>query len=234
MSSLGQVAARSRTSSTTCDGHPAFVEVIARQAPSTRHLSDALDHIRRSISRGKRASQEILRFANPKEPQLFAIDVHDWLPTLVGQLVPALPSSITLSSSLEPGIRFIRGDGAHLEQVITNLVFNAREAITGKGTIHIGVSRTGDDADAFVRISVSDDGPGIPPSFSIASSSRSSRRSATARTRSRDRARLMEGTRRSADGGESRGRRFGISHPRAGRGSAGGCRRSPSRTVRPA
>ena len=167
MSSLGQVAASlAHEFNNVLMGIQPFVEVIARQSPGSRPVGDALDHIRRSISRGKRASQEILRFANPKEPQVFAIDVHDWLPTLVGQLVAALPSSITLSSSLEPGIRFIRGDGAHLEQVITNLVFNAREAITGKGTIHIGVSRTNDDADAqLVRISVCDDGPGIPPKF---------------------------------------------------------------------
>jgi PAS domain S-box-containing protein len=167
MSSLGQVAASlAHEFNNVLMGIQPFVEVIARQSPASRPVSDALDHIRRSISRGKRASQEILRFANPKEPQVFAIDVHDWLPTLVGQLVAALPSSITLSSSLEPGIRFIRGDGAHLEQVITNLVFNAREAITGKGTIHIGVSCTNDDADAqLVRISVYDDGPGIPPKF---------------------------------------------------------------------
>jgi two-component system cell cycle sensor histidine kinase/response regulator CckA len=43
--------------------------------------------------------------------------------------------------------------------VITNLVFNAREAIIGTGTIHIGVSVDGEQ----VRISVCDDGPGIAP-----------------------------------------------------------------------
>jgi PAS domain S-box-containing protein len=159
MSSLGQVAASlAHEFNNVLMGIQPFVEVIARTAPPTRQTTDALGHITRAISRGKRASQEILRFANPKEPQLFPIDVRIWLPTLLGQLVAALPSSIALSSSLAPSVKFIRGDREHLEQVITNLVFNARDAILGSGTIHVGVAL----ADDLVRISVSDDGPGIP------------------------------------------------------------------------
>jgi len=138
--------------------------VIERSATPTRQVTDALGHITRAIGRGKRASQEILRFANPKEPQLFAIEARTWLPTLLGQLVAALPSSIALSSSLEPGVRFIRGDREHLEQVITNLVFNARDAIVRGGTIHVGVSLDpANGGPELVRITVSDDGPGIQP-----------------------------------------------------------------------
>ncbi len=168
MSSLGQVAASlAHEFNNVLMGIQPFVEVIAANAPATRAVSDSVGHIKRAIGRGKRASQEILRFANPKEPQLFAIDVRTWLPTLLGQLMAALPSSIALSNSMEPGVRFIRGDREHLEQVITNLVFNARDAISGSGTIHIGVSliaasTKGGAVAELVRISVSDDGPGIP------------------------------------------------------------------------
>jgi PAS domain S-box-containing protein len=169
MSSLGQVAASlAHEFNNVLMSIQPFVEVVERQVPPTRAVSDALDHITRAIGRGKRASQEILRFANPKEPQLSAIDVRSWMPTLLGQLVAALPSSIALSSSADPDVRFIRGDREHLEQVITNLVFNARDAIAGTGTIHVAVSfdgarETGDAGDDLVRISVSDDGSGIPP-----------------------------------------------------------------------
>jgi len=164
MSSLGQVAASlAHEFNNVLMGIQPFVEVIARNAPATRPVGDAIGHITRAIGRGKRASQEILRFANPKEPQLFSVDVRAWLPTLLGQLVAALPSSIALSSSMDPGVRFILGDREHLEQVITNLVFNARDAIGGSGTIHVGVSLTGGEEAEFVRITVSDDGSGIPP-----------------------------------------------------------------------
>jgi PAS domain S-box-containing protein len=160
MSSLGQVAASlAHEFNNVLMGIQPFVEVIARNPSDASIVSDSLGHITRSISRGKRASQEILRFANPKEPQLFAIDARAWLPTLFGQLVAALPSSIAFSNSMDPGVRFIRGDREHLEQVITNLVFNARDAMTDSGTIHVSISSAGE----FVQISVCDDGPGIAP-----------------------------------------------------------------------
>lgn len=169
MSSLGQVAASlAHEFNNVLMGIQPFVEVIKRRESLTSGVRDALDHITRAVSRGKRASQEILRFANPKEPQLFAIDTTAWLPSLLGQLVAALPSTIALSSSMDPSVPFIEGDREHLEQVITNLVFNARDAIVGHGTIHLGVSlANASEARGaqreLVSISVLDDGPGIAP-----------------------------------------------------------------------
>lgn len=167
MSSLGQMAASlAHEFNNVLMGIQPFVQVIAANAPATRVVSDAVGHITRAIARGKRASQEILRFVNPKEPQISAIDARSWLPTVLGQLVAALPSTIALSSSMEESVRFIRGDREHLEQVITNLVYNARDAIVGSGTIHIDVSLTDASTNGepeLVRISVCDNGPGIAP-----------------------------------------------------------------------
>ena len=159
MSSLGQVAASlAHEFNNVLMGIQPFVEVIGRSVPPTRGVTDAIGHITRAISRGKRASQEILRFANPKEPQLFPIDPGAWLPSLISQLEAGMPPSVTLTSSIESGVSLMKGDAGHLEQVLTNLVFNARDAMNGHGTIHIEASS---DAE-YVRISVVDDGPGIP------------------------------------------------------------------------
>jgi PAS domain S-box-containing protein len=171
MSSLGQVAASlAHEFNNVLMGIQPFVEVIGRGQAVTPAVRDALGHITRAIGRGKRASQEILRFVHPKEPHLSTIDAVAWLPSLLGQLVAALPASIALSSSIAPEVRFIRGDREHLEQVITNLVFNARDAIGSTGTIQIDVALAcspGASATEaqFVHISVSDDGPGIPPAI---------------------------------------------------------------------
>jgi PAS domain S-box-containing protein len=163
MSSLGQVAASlAHEFNNVLMGIQPFVETIARTVPDTLAVRDALGHITRAVARGKRASQEILRFANPKEPLLSVIDVRTWLPTLLGQIMAVLPPSIALRSSMHPGVQFVRGDAEHLEQVVTNLVFNAREALGGSGTIHLDVAPAGADSE-LVRISVCDDGPGIAP-----------------------------------------------------------------------
>lgn len=160
MSSLGQVAASlAHEFNNVLMGIQPFVEVISRNDSSAATVGEAVGHVKHAISRGKRASQEILRFANPKEPQLETIDVRGWLPSLMGQLEAALPPSISITSSIGARVRFVRGDAAQLEQVITNLVFNARDALNGDGEIHVGVCAEDD----VVRITVCDSGPGIDP-----------------------------------------------------------------------
>jgi len=162
MSSLGQVAASlAHEFNNVLMGIQPFVEVIARRAADVPSVGDSVGHITRAIQRGKRASQEILRFANPKDPQLHPIEVRTWMATLLEQLAASLPKSVTLTSAIGDGVHFIRGDAGHLEQVITNLVFNARDALSGSGTIHVGIESAAD----MVRISVSDDGPGIAPAM---------------------------------------------------------------------
>jgi PAS domain S-box-containing protein len=164
LSSLGQVAASlAHEFNNVLMGIQPFVEIITRSVTATPSISSALEHITRAIARGKRASQEILRFANPKDPQPFVIDARLWLPAFIGQLVTTLPSKVRCSSSIDPHVHFLRGDREHLEQVITNLTFNARDAIAGDGTIHFDVALTGQPGAELVRISVCDDGPGIPP-----------------------------------------------------------------------
>jgi CheY-like chemotaxis protein len=163
LSSLGQVAASlAHEFNNVLMGIQPFVEIIARSVTATPSISSALEHITRAIARGKRASQEILRFANPKDPQPFVIDARLWLPAFFGQLVAALPPTVQCSSSIDPRVHFLRGDREHLEQVITNLTFNARDAITVDGTIHFDVALTGQPGTELVRISVCDNGPGIP------------------------------------------------------------------------
>jgi PAS domain S-box-containing protein len=160
LSSLGQVAASlAHEFNNVLMGIQPFVEVVARNAAAGRSVADALGHITRAIGRGKRASQEILRFANPKEPQLSSIDVGVWLPTFLRQLAAGLPSTIALDNTIDDDVTYIHGDREHLEQVITNLVFNARDAIGSHGSIEVTVCRLAE----LVCISVCDDGPGIAP-----------------------------------------------------------------------
>ncbi len=69
---------------------------------------------------------------------------------------------IRIELDLDPALPFINGDPGQLQQVLMNLIGNARQAIVqeGKaGTIRLRTARTGDSR---VALQVIDDGPGIP------------------------------------------------------------------------
>ncbi len=69
---------------------------------------------------------------------------------------------IRLEIDLDPALPFVQGDPGHLQQVLINLVNNARQAIEQHGhggTIRLRTKRIGEKR---LLLEVADDGPGIP------------------------------------------------------------------------
>jgi len=69
---------------------------------------------------------------------------------------------IRLELDLDPVLPFVHGDPGQLQQVLLNLIGNARQAIEGQGkggTIRV---RTAHIAEKRVLLEISDNGPGIP------------------------------------------------------------------------
>ena len=69
---------------------------------------------------------------------------------------------IRVEIDLDPTLPFVQGDPGHLQQVLMNLVGNARQAVEQQpegGTIRLRTKRIGERR---VLLEVADDGPGIP------------------------------------------------------------------------
>ena len=82
--------------------------------------------------------------------------------TLELQRFSLAADNVHVQLDLEPVLPFVQGDAGQLQQVLVNLIGNARQAIEeqGKGgTIRVKTRRIGEQ---HVLLEVSDDGPGIP------------------------------------------------------------------------
>jgi signal transduction histidine kinase len=87
------------------------------------------------------------------------VDVHQGLENTLTILGHKLRTGgIAVERRYAPDLPGIWAHGSELNQVWTNLIDNAIDALDGKGRITITTSRHGDD----VRVEVADDGPGIP------------------------------------------------------------------------
>jgi signal transduction histidine kinase len=67
--------------------------------------------------------------------------------------------TIDLQTEGAPPFAFVRSHPLDLQRAVSNLINNSAEAIGGKGSVTIRVSA---DAPTLCRLSVEDDGPGIP------------------------------------------------------------------------
>ena len=87
-----------------------------------------------------------------------SVDVHEGLDTTLVILRNKLKQGIEVRREYEPQLPAIAAYGAELNQVWTNLLDNAADALGGRGTVVIRTRREGDS----VEVEIEDDGPGVP------------------------------------------------------------------------
>jgi len=72
-----------------------------------------------------------------------------------------VPERIQLRLELNADPGRVQGDPSQLQQVVLNLVLNARDAIAGPGVVTIETQAVRDDGGRWSKLSVRDDGPGM-------------------------------------------------------------------------
>ena len=88
------------------------------------------------------------------------IDVHDGIESTLTMFTHELRrGDVRVERDYDRGLPAITAHPSQLNQVWTNLIDNAIDAVDGDGVIVIRTRRVGDD----VAVAVEDDGPGIPP-----------------------------------------------------------------------
>ncbi|APV44490.1 PAS domain S-box-containing protein [Dehalogenimonas formicexedens] len=107
--------------------------------------------------------KRMLTFARQTQPVRTRIDINEIInSTLALQTYSLQISNIEIIKRLDPGLPWLVVDPGQMQQVFLNLIINAHYAMKkahNRGILTIGTERTGET----VRITVSDDGPGIPP-----------------------------------------------------------------------
>lgn len=131
--------------------------------PDLNELNDIVEDIRRDDAR---ASEVIVRLRSLLKKAPFEekeLDLNDVLEETVTFLAPlATARKVELDAVTHLALLPIKGDRIQLQQVITNLVVNAMDAVTSSAgsarKVDIEAARAGNRAE----VSISDYGPGIP------------------------------------------------------------------------
>jgi signal transduction histidine kinase len=87
------------------------------------------------------------------------VDLHEGLENTLIILRHKLKKGITVRREFQPDLPRVPAHGSELNQVWTNLIDNAADALGGKGQVSLRTRREGD----WAVVEVEDDGPGIPP-----------------------------------------------------------------------
>jgi signal transduction histidine kinase len=87
------------------------------------------------------------------------VDLHQGLEDTLVILRHKLKDGVTVKREYAAGLPLIEAHGSELNQVWTNILDNAVDAMHGKGEITIRTRKEGDK----VIVEIQDNGPGVPP-----------------------------------------------------------------------
>jgi hypothetical protein len=163
LSSIGLLAAGvAHEVNTPLTGVSSYTQMLMAMIPETDPKHALLQKMQRQTDRASNIVGNLLNFSRTGNSADFTeIDISKLLNDTLQLLEPQLrKSNIEIVKEYAESLPQIYGNGGKLQQVLTNLILNARDAMYGGGTITL--KTLAGDADEVV-IEVSDTGEGIAP-----------------------------------------------------------------------
>ena len=149
-----------------------YGEFIADELGTDHPLQADIAEVRKAARRGADLTRQLLVFSRRDLVTPSILDVNEAINNLLNLLHRTLGEEIALRTVLAPDLPSVLSDAGELEQILVNLAVNARDAISGAGTITVETSEQVIDEDAskahadltsgrYVRINVTDTGCGM-------------------------------------------------------------------------
>ena len=128
--------------------HPDFAEILEESTTTVLQEADRL----------KKIVAEFSDFARMPKPEFVRIDLNDVVRSAIALYQDAAPVTANLGRDVPP----LDADKAQINQIVLNLVENARDAIDGRSGGKITVATRRGEANDRAVLVVEDNGPGVP------------------------------------------------------------------------
>ncbi|HEU4525850.1 MAG TPA: ATP-binding protein, partial [Gemmatimonadales bacterium] len=149
-----------------------FGDILYRElADDDPRRADA-EQIRKAADRGVLLTSQLLAFGQRQLPQLQVLDLNLVIQSMEGLIRRLLGADIRVDLRLLHGPALLRMDSGHLDQLLINIILNAREAMPKGGTLTIetGERQLGEGArnrrvrpGTYVMLAIHDSGDGLNP-----------------------------------------------------------------------
>lgn len=132
-------------------------EIIKNELPAGHPLHEINQNILDAQTRGAGLTHQLLSFSRKQAVVHKILNLNDVILELDKMLRPVLGEDVELIIEVADSAALIKGDQGQIEQIIMNMVVNARDAIDRSGTI---ILRT-ECIDSQIKFSVIDTGMGM-------------------------------------------------------------------------
>jgi len=148
-------------------------ELMSHRVKKDPAMAAEVDEILHAADRAASLTRQLLAFSRKQVLQPVALDMNEIIGSVSRMARRLIGTDVQLRLELSPTISQVLADPAQVEQVLLNLIVNARDAMPSGGTITVRTTNVSLDAHApeiiqagiapggFVMLAVSDDGIGM-------------------------------------------------------------------------
>ncbi len=151
-----------------------FTELLMKRIPPTDSKYESLTQIMNASQRSATLTQQLLGFCRKQIIAPVTLNLNEIITKMETILQGFIREDIQFTKLLEPKLEFIRMDPGQIEEIIINLVANARDAMPSGGTLTLTtanveldefyiLNQLGAHLGPHVVLIVSDTGSGISP-----------------------------------------------------------------------
>ncbi|HDR04107.1 MAG TPA: PAS domain-containing sensor histidine kinase, partial [Candidatus Marinimicrobia bacterium] len=144
------------------------IDHLDAQSPIHEYLAE----IQKAAERSANLTRQLLAFARRQNVKPVLLNLNDTVGTMLNMLLRIVGEDISLSWNAASDLKMVKIDPSQVDQILANLVVNARDAIVGNGKIEIStqaviISSNQDfltqelKPGEYVLLSVSDNGKGM-------------------------------------------------------------------------
>ena len=119
-----------------------FAHILLEDVDETHPHRHDIREIVTASERGSRLVRQLLEFSRQQVVQPELVDLNALVTGMEGMLRRLIDDDVELATHLDPAAGWVRADRGQLEQVLLNLVINARDAVAGQGRITVSTEAT--------------------------------------------------------------------------------------------
>jgi PAS domain S-box-containing protein len=149
-----------------------YSELLSQNPKLDERSLHMIKQITRSASQASQIVEKLLKFSRRGDIERTKVNLNNIINETHEMLERFLPREVKIRKELHEPLPLVEADPNQMEQVLMNLVINAKDAMPNGGTITINTALTFLDKDEagvanirpgeYVKVSISDTGKGIP------------------------------------------------------------------------
>jgi len=149
-----------------------YTDLSLRRVGLENSIRRNLEETKKAAERAASLVRQLLAFSRKQILEPKVLDLNDVVKDMQKMLTRLIGEDVRLATRLEPDLGSVKADPCQVEQIIVNLVVNARDAMPRGGSVTIETANTSLDEravlkhvsvkpGAYVMLSVSDTGSGM-------------------------------------------------------------------------